>query len=90
MPRQDQIDAMTRPFNINPAWLMGYDVPMFNDPDKIIYSNEEIILIESYRKAAPAIQESVNKLLDVPASGKKLPGQTTLFDLEDSNPKDKK
>lgn len=83
MPRQDQIDAMTRPFNINPAWLMGYDVPMFNDPDKIIYSNEEIVLIESYRKAAPAIQESVNKLLDVPTSNKKLPGQTTLFNLED-------
>ena len=28
-PRQDQISLIADPFNINPAWLMGYDVPMF-------------------------------------------------------------
>lgn len=29
-PRQSQISLIADPFNINPAWLMGYDVPMFN------------------------------------------------------------
>ena len=29
-PRQNQISLISDPFNINPAWLMGYDVPMFN------------------------------------------------------------
>ena len=28
-PRQDQISLIADPFNINPAWLMGYDVGMF-------------------------------------------------------------
>lgn len=27
-PRQDQISLISDPFGINPAWLMGYDVPM--------------------------------------------------------------
>lgn len=28
-PRQDQISFIADPFNVNPAWLMGYDVPMY-------------------------------------------------------------
>jgi len=28
-PRQDQISLIVDPFNINPAWFMGYDAPMF-------------------------------------------------------------
>ena len=28
-PRQNQLSLIADPFNINPAWLMGYDVPMF-------------------------------------------------------------
>ena len=31
-PRQDQISLIADPFNINPAWLMGYDVSMFMEP----------------------------------------------------------
>lgn len=31
-PRQDQISAIVDPFGVNPAWLMGYDVPMFMEP----------------------------------------------------------
>jgi len=27
-PRQDQISLIVDPFAVNPAWLMGYDVPM--------------------------------------------------------------
>lgn len=29
-PRQDQISRIVDPYGINPAWLMGYDVPMYN------------------------------------------------------------
>ena len=28
-PRQDQKSLLADPFGINPAWLMGYDVPMY-------------------------------------------------------------
>ena len=31
-PRQSQISLIVDPFNINPAWFMGYDVPMFLQP----------------------------------------------------------
>lgn len=31
-PRQDQISLIADPFCINPAWLMGYNVPMFIVP----------------------------------------------------------
>jgi transcriptional regulator with XRE-family HTH domain len=33
-PRQDQLDKIAKAFDLNPSWLMGYDVPMRNDEDK--------------------------------------------------------
>lgn len=30
-PRQDQLDKIAKAFDLNPSWLMGYDVPMRND-----------------------------------------------------------
>ena len=43
-PRQDQISLICDPFNINPAWLMGYDVPMVMPAEKEIsfISNDDI------------------------------------------------
>jgi len=39
-PRQDQISKIADPYNINPSWLMGYDVPMFlKHSNKIIEIN---------------------------------------------------
>ena len=29
-PRQDKMSQICEPFDINPTWLMGYDVPMFS------------------------------------------------------------
>lgn len=45
-PRQDQLDKIAKSFNINPSWLMGYDVPM---------SAEEIAVYE-----AIAVRESMS------------------------------
>jgi transcriptional regulator with XRE-family HTH domain len=30
VPRQDKVAAIAEAFNVDPAWLMGYDVPMYN------------------------------------------------------------
>ena len=30
IPRQDKISQICEPYGINPTWLMGYDVPMYN------------------------------------------------------------
>lgn len=47
-PRQDQISIIADPFNINPAWLMGYDAPMFMNPlsDKRLRDDEAELLLK--------------------------------------------
>jgi len=45
-PRQDQISKIADPYGINPAWLMGYDVPMFME--KVNF--EPLNLDDSIRK----------------------------------------
>lgn len=53
-PRQDQISLMVDPFNINPSWLMGYDVPMFlsgNVPESLNPEDKE--LLDRYHNASP-------------------------------------
>lgn len=74
-PRQDQISLIADPFNINPAWLMGYDVPMF-----LQYTDEceagtnmqapglsslEKDIINAYRKASADTQIAVCAVLGV-------------------------
>lgn len=85
IPRQDQIDAISSAFNVNPSWLMGYDVPMFNEIQEQDYSDEEIIVIKAYRNADYSIQEAVRKLLDVSLPSKRFPGQMPLFDFDFGN-----
>ncbi len=62
-PRQDQISKIADPYGINPAWLMGYDVPMSMLETTISklkeltdvgmrlsgVTDEEIELLESFR-----------------------------------------
>ena len=71
-PRQSQISLIADPFNINPAWLMGYDVPMQmpvlkpNEPN--INLNEDFIekameLYKAYTEATSDIQQAVGLLL---------------------------
>lgn len=81
IPRQDQIDAISSAFNVNPSWLLGYDVPMFNEIQEQDYSDEEILVIEAYRKADYSIKEAVRKLLDIQLKEQKFKGQMTLFDF---------
>ena len=40
-PRQDQISKITDAYNINPAWIMGYDVPMEWDEPETFATPEE-------------------------------------------------
>lgn len=62
-PRQNQISLIADPFGVNPAWIMGYDVPMFLPEDteqakdirnaylNNMYklSSDEVELVEAYR-----------------------------------------
>ena len=40
-PRQDQISKITDAYNINPAWIMGYDVPMEWDRPDVFATPED-------------------------------------------------
>lgn len=44
-PRQDQIDKIAKAYDVNPAWLMGYDVPQkeLKDITAIVTDNNKVI-----------------------------------------------
>lgn len=41
-PRQDKLTAIADAYNVDEAWLMGYDVPMFGNSEKDTTIVEEI------------------------------------------------
>lgn len=72
-PRQKQVSMIADHFNVNPTWLMGYDVPMFlnetpNKPyNQLLSIYERNIklkeLIDLYLNVPPEIQDTVINLL---------------------------
>lgn len=69
-PRQDKLSRISDAYNINPAWLMGFDVPMELETKKI---NEEkeinvkaLELYETYKNATPQIRNAIDSLLGFP------------------------
>jgi len=59
-PRQDKISQIADAYNINPAWLLGYDVEIEIDSSRTRPS-----VLEAYMKSSPEIRSAVNKLLDI-------------------------
>lgn len=84
-PRQNQIAKMADAYNIDPAWLMGYEVPMYRNPAPEEYekhwntigggkhplhlSDVEHSLVVNFRASDPVTQSNVLKLLDINAQG---------------------
>ena len=65
------IQAIARELDVNPEWLVGKseakEIKAFvSSAPAYDFSNTEIQIVTSYRKADPAIQQAVRKLLDVP------------------------
>jgi len=90
-PRQDQLDKIAQTFDINPAWLMGYDVDMepsepasAEEPQVIKsefvhvnLSEEEQNLLDLWKNASPDIKPGI--LATLRANQKKdLPTQTIM------------
>lgn len=62
-PKQDRVYIMAKALNVSEAWLMGYDVSMERQTNKIVpeesnLTEDEIILIEAFRK----LPEDVRKI----------------------------
>lgn len=72
-PKQDALYKLSKPFNVNPVWLMGFDVPMFlskhediNEIAGAIYQHdEEQILLQAYRSADDVTKEMVKRILKI-------------------------
>ena len=71
-PRQTQISLIADPFNVNPAWLMGYDVPMelpLSDVEKEKLNanadriREAMLMYNAYANATPDVRQAVEILL---------------------------
>ena len=56
-PRQDQLDKIAKAFDLNPSWLMGYDVPMRNDEDKYY----QIVIEQQTQRSTRHLMEYVIK-----------------------------
>ena len=69
-PRQDKISMIADPFGVSPAWLMGYDVPMFledNSSPIIIDSKADkrlLAYIEAFCRLSREKRKIVEQIID--------------------------
>ena len=63
-PNQGQLSKIAEAFNVSPAWLMGYDVPMDFKTIQDISSLEQQIIL-AYRVAPDGIKDYINILLNI-------------------------
>lgn len=47
VPKQNPLGKIAEALNVNPAWLMGYDVPMETEPDLQIEAEKILAMIEN-------------------------------------------
>lgn len=67
MPKQDNIYKLAKALDVNPAWLMGLDVPMEAPQDPIDYEDDKVkqalIMYNAYANASPDVRQAVEILL---------------------------
>lgn len=74
-PRSDKIDIIARAYNVNPAWLMGFDVSKYiEEPIKnantdllvdLLYDKDAMFIIEAYRKMTVAERKHLVKYVEL-------------------------
>lgn len=63
-PNQLQLARIAEAFNVSPAWLMGFEVPMELHPEQKVSAFDRN-LINKYHAAPQGIQDSIDILLDI-------------------------
>ena len=63
VPRQDKISMICDAYNLDPAWLMGYDVPM-EKRDPATTATLHGTLISKFSKLSDRDQEIVMNMID--------------------------
>ncbi len=67
-PKQDRLEKIAKALNVDPVWLMGYDVPMErekNTPEKLQLSEGEEMLLGLFRRVPVERQQMVLDMLRV-------------------------
>ena len=67
-PKQNKLSMIAEALDVNPVWLMGYDVPMErekNTPDKIILTEGEEMLLDLFRKVPVESQQMVLEMIKI-------------------------
>lgn len=68
-PKQDRLSLIAQALNVDPVWLMGYDVPMEKEqktsPDKLELTEGEKLLLELFNRVPEERQEMVLQMIRV-------------------------
>ena len=66
-PKQDRLHVMAKALDVDPVWLMGYDVPMKkeekNTPDKITLTEGEKMVLELFNRVPENQQQLVLRMI---------------------------
>ena len=85
VPKQDNIYKLAEALNVNPAWLMGLDVPMEMPTPKVELDSqiaEAMKMYNEYVKASPEIQGMIESLLKLSQSIPAIPEVPHLKNTE--------
>lgn len=68
-PKQDRLALLAQALDVDPVWLMGYDVPMErkqkNSPDKSELTEGEKLLLDLFNRVPEERQEMVLQMIRV-------------------------
>ena len=62
IPRQDKISAIADAYHVNPAWIMGYDVPMKKLSSS--QADKDFDLLDKWHKLTDSQQQLIEKMID--------------------------
>lgn len=81
-PRQDKISQICEAYNLDPAWLMGYDVPMFKESNEKRSAELSYLLNEIINN--PELVTLIKRYLSLPDAQKAL-ASTIIKSMEENN-----
>ena len=64
LPRQDKIAMIADAYGIEPAWIMGYPVPMYRSDASVKRAEEDFALVQKYRKLSDHDKLVIDKMID--------------------------
>lgn len=67
-PKQDRLEIIAKALDVDPVWLMGYDVPMEREkktPDTIKLTEGEEMLLDLFRRVPVERQQMVLDMIKI-------------------------